>query len=99
MDFNNIRQEVLKIITLTKSDVWAYEKEWRVVSRLRNKTIPYEILPFAPAEIASVYLGCRMDHNNKNEVISIMRLKYPTARIFQADKHERNFSLVFKELI
>ena len=35
----------------------SYEKEWRVVSGLRNKSNEYEIIPFNPQELAAVYLG------------------------------------------
>src|SRR5271154_5206616 len=47
-DFERLCHEMVEVITLTKSDVWAYEKEWRIVSALRDKTKSYEILPFHP---------------------------------------------------
>jgi hypothetical protein len=38
LDFGAAREEWIKTITLTKSEVWAYEREWRIVAGLRDKT-------------------------------------------------------------
>jgi hypothetical protein len=62
---------------------------------LRDKTQTYEILPYTPEEVGEVYLGCRMADDVKAEIIEITRRKYPKARIFQAEKHERKYELVF----
>jgi riboflavin synthase alpha subunit len=32
--------------TLTKSDVWSYEEEWRIVSGMRDKKKDHEIITF-----------------------------------------------------
>jgi Protein of unknown function (DUF2971) len=99
MDFNESLNGLLATITLTKGDVWAYEKEWRIIASLRNKSRTYEILPFAPEEIGAVYLGCRIATIDKNEIIAITRSKYPKAKIFQAEKHPTDFSLIFHEIL
>jgi hypothetical protein len=64
-DFERLCHEMVEVITLTKSDVWAYEKEWRIVSGLRDKTKSYEILPCHPEEIGAVYIGCKMTDPDK----------------------------------
>jgi len=98
MDFDKARKHVLETITLTKSEVWAYEKEWRIICALRNKTQSYEILPYAPEEVGTVYLGCKIAKDDKEEIIEITRHKYAKAKIFQAEKHEREFALSFREI-
>jgi len=98
MDFDAALRETLNTITLTKSEVWAYEREWRIVTTLRDKAQAHEILPFAPEEVGAVYLGCKIDENDKNEIIAITRRKYPQAKIFQAEKHEREFALAFRDI-
>jgi len=37
MDFDKARKEIIENITLTKSEVWAYEKEWRIIASLRKE--------------------------------------------------------------
>jgi hypothetical protein len=98
MDFDKGGKELRETITLSKGDVWAYEKEWRIIYALRDRTQSYEILPFAPEEVGAVYLGCKIAKDKKEEIIEIMRNKYPKANIFQAEKHDREFALVFREI-
>ena len=88
--------ELFDMITLTKSKDWEYEKEWRVVTSMRDKFKDYEILRFPPEEVAAIYLGCRTTDESKREIIEIANDKYPDAKIYQARKHEREFSLVFE---
>ncbi|HXY99199.1 MAG TPA: DUF2971 domain-containing protein [Stellaceae bacterium] len=97
-DLDAAKKAVYETITLSKSDVWSYEREWRIVTGLRDKTKPFEILPFAPQEIGAVYLGCKMTDRDRQEIIGISRQKYPTAKIFQAVKHESEYALNFTEI-
>ena len=97
LDFYEARARVLETITLSKSEVWSYEKEWRIVAALRDKTLDHEILPYAPEEVGAVYLGCRMAAEDRSEIVDITRL-YRSATIFQAEKHEGEFALRFDEV-
>lgn len=97
MGLNPFTRKVLDTITLTKSNVWEYEKEWRIISSLRDKSQTHEILPYAPEEVGAVYLGCKISAGDKAEVIDITKAQYPTARIFQAQKHPEEFRLIFTE--
>lgn len=98
LDAEKGRTAILDTLTLSKSEVWAYEREWRVWATLRDKTCTYEIIPYAPEEIGAVYLGCKIDKHDKGEIIEITRRKYPRAKIFQAEKHDKEFALVFCEI-
>jgi hypothetical protein len=98
LDFYEARMNVLETITLSKSVVWSYEKEWRIVASLRDKALDHEILPFAPEEVGAVYLGCKMTPESRGEIIAVTRGLYPNAAIFQAEKHQGEFSLMFCEV-
>jgi hypothetical protein len=98
MDLAKALKEAVDIITLTNSEVWAYEKEWRIIAGLWNKTQSYEVLQFAPEEVGAVYLGCKIAKNNKEEIIDVTSRKYSKAKIFQAEKHNRAFVLIFREI-
>ena len=98
MDLNEATENVLDTISLSKSEVWAYEREWRVIAGLRDKTQKYEILPFAREEIGKVYLGCRMANESRQEIINVTRCMYGTATIYQTEKHGTEFALTFREV-
>jgi hypothetical protein len=98
MDSERGPTEIRETLTLSKSEDWAYEREWRVCATLRDKTQTYEILPYAPEEVGEVYLGCKIAADMKAEIIGITRRNYPKARIFQAEKHDSRFELVFREI-
>lgn len=98
MGHEAVTKAVYETFTLSKGKVWSYEKEWRVVASLRDKTKKYELLPFAPQEVGAVYLGCKMAEVDRCEIIEMVRCKYPEAKILQAKKHDRKFALIFDDL-
>jgi hypothetical protein len=65
---------------LSKSEHWAYEKEWRVFippQNILNPIVPkspdgneilFDLLTFNPKEISSVYFGCRMFADDKDKI-------------------------------
>jgi hypothetical protein len=93
-----VRLAVLETITLSKSEVWSYEREWRIVASLRDKAQSFEILPYAPEEVGAVYLGCKMTPEDRSEIIDITHSRYAKAAIFQAEKHDSEFALRFEEI-
>jgi hypothetical protein len=99
MGSERARMEILDTIALSKSDVWAYEKEWRVWTSLRDRTQAYEIIPFSPEEIQAIYLGCKMTDSDKVQITDVARTKYPRAKVFMAKKHRSRFELIFEELV
>jgi hypothetical protein len=98
MDLEKVPTEIINIVTLTKSEVWAYEKEWRIIAGLRDKTQSYEVLSYASEGVGAVYLGCNIAIEDKEEIIEVTRRIYSKAKIFQAEKHEREFALTFSEV-
>jgi hypothetical protein len=79
-----------------KSDVWSYEKEWRVWDLLPAKQDTlFSDYPFRPKEVGAVYLGCRMNPDHKKALLTALSQKYPTARVFEARKPADRFQLDF----
>lgn len=91
-------REIHDIFSLTKGKDWKYEKEWRIVSGLRDKSKPYEIIPFAKEEVKAVYLGCKISDENKRTVIDIIKYKYPWAEIYQTKKSNNEYKLLFDKI-
>lgn len=92
------RKQVIDTFTLTKGSAWSYEKEWRIITELRNKTNQFEVIPFAKQEVGGLYLGCRISPEDKEELISIMNEKYPWAPIYQAHCKKEEFALYFEQI-
>jgi hypothetical protein len=78
-----------------KSDAWAYEKEWRVwdlLPRVEEKLHSYYDL--RPDEVASVYLGCRINPDLKVTILRLLSGR-PSSKVFQAHKAADDFRLDF----
>jgi hypothetical protein len=84
-------------LTLTKSDHWSYEKEWRCCSVTKmgdpnNLAEPMELLP---EEIAAVYLGCRMKPEDRDGIVNLIRKRLRHVQLFQARQSDSAFKLEF----
>ena len=77
-----------------KADVWAYEKEWRVLGGWEDEKTTEDI-PFRLKELTAVYLGCRMSDVDREQIKAVVREKYPHAVIHVATKSARRFALEF----
>jgi hypothetical protein len=85
---------VLNKLIFTKSSDWSYEQEWRInFGSGRNKLAKFEDLPFHHLELAQVVLGCRIEDDTKQEIISLVKRLYPHAAIFTAAKSVTDFTL------
>ena len=93
-----ISEYVLNEILLTKSLDWAYEREWRVILTENDPTKDFDLRVIFEEELEAIYLGCRMSHNNKQEIMSIVRTYRKATSIYESLKDNNNFKLLFKEL-
>lgn len=81
-----------------KSSHWAYEKEWRVWTleeRGQELFTDYQLLP---EELEAVYLGCKMEAEQKAAITSLIAQKYPRTQIFQARRPVEEYRLHFDQL-
>lgn len=76
--------------SLTKYEGWAYEREWRYIHHKRGKKIN---LPTPKA----VYLGIRMNEDNKNEILKIANEK--NFNVFQTRPDMSKYSLYFEKIV
>jgi hypothetical protein len=91
-------RKILDEILLTKSLDWEYEQEWRVILNKTGDGL-FDLRSVFEQEIDAIYLGCRMEPENRNEIISLVKNRRQHMRIFSAHKDAREFKLNFKEII
>ena len=93
-----VGEQIFRLLALTKSKDWAYEKEWRVIRYSERQSETYEDISFAPEELGALYLGWKIEEALKPELINIARRKFPKAEIYQARPHPQKFKLEFGKL-
>jgi hypothetical protein len=68
----------------TKSEDWKYEKEWRVIYKVKDvDNKPYSDFKFYPQELASITFGLKMDSKNKNIILALIALNYPHCQRYE----------------
>lgn len=78
----------------TKSDVWAYEKEWRICSgKGRNTCAPHEDLKFGSRELTGIIFGCRIPIEHKLSLLQIIRDAYPHVEVLEAVTANHTYQL------
>ena len=87
-------EDALNDILLTKSKLWEYESEWRMIDQQKEKGT--RLFPSKP--LKEIYLGCRISSQNKSNVLNSV-IKSPTKpKIWQAIESKDEFGLEFTEL-
>lgn len=69
LDERNDIIDILYNAYITKSTVWSYENEWRLIVDENISTYYNNKIPFPYAK--KIYLGCKMDKNNIDELMNI----------------------------
>lgn len=78
----------------TKSHIWAYERERRLVTRRRPGAVgDYEDNLFLPEEIGGIIFGSRALDEDIKAVCEIVSAKYPSASLMQAKLNRDAFDL------
>jgi hypothetical protein len=96
LTLNELCQEYARV----KSDIWSYEKEWRLYDLAPTADPPfYDHCALKPNEIAAVYLGCRIDGAKKASILDIVRQRHQEAAVFQASKAVVKYALEFTRLL
>jgi len=78
----------------TKSNVWNYEFEYRIIMLGGTKIIA----AIPESIITEISLGCRISDINKNEILKIVEEKKFNVPIYQAKKHIEKFELEFEQI-
>jgi len=80
--------------TYTKSSVWAYENEWRVLDKKRAGEEGTSVLrKFQPQELVSVYLGCRILPEDRQRIIGLLDRWEAPVSLFQMRDERIRFEL------
>jgi hypothetical protein len=83
-----------------KSDVWTYENEWRVLDMCHypNKQDDFVDHKFIPKQLQKIFLGCKFDEDNIQDIVELAKNINPEVEILQASKHQHKYELVFKKI-
>ncbi len=86
---------------ITKSDVWAYEAEWRIVAEERTiaqalGTIKTDdgFLTLPPGVLKSIIIGCQASEGSRELVASLVRRHAPDVLVRQATLTNDSYDLV-----
>ncbi len=85
--------------TLTKTTDWEYEKEWRVVTFMRQgESGLYTDYYFNPAELRSVYLGCQISDKDTDDIISLLNYDLSHVHVYRTRMLEQERKLSFEKI-
>ncbi len=83
----------------TKSSVWAYENEWRVLEKKRPGEEGESVLrEFHAQELVSVYLGCRMSSEDSERIKAILVTWQSPVALFQMKDERIRFDLTAEQI-
>lgn len=84
-------EEILSNLT-SKSIIWSYEKEWRLI--IHNQT--NIVVPIPDEIIEEIILGSNVLPEPEKEILSIQNQKYPNAKVFKVEPDDSEFKLNLK---
>ncbi|ATC85919.1 DUF2971 domain-containing protein [Pseudoalteromonas arctica] len=68
----------------TKSEDWAYEKEWRVVYNIKSPSNQrYSDFKFYPEELESITFGPKINPDEKINILKLIENKYSHCKIYE----------------
>jgi hypothetical protein len=94
-----VKEYILNDMLLIKSLDWEHEREWRLILKQQDKTKDFDLRGVFEKEIDAIFLGCRMDVNNKKILLDIVKNKRMNIKVFESFKDIREFKLNFRELV
>jgi hypothetical protein len=91
--------ETWKRLVLTKAKDWEYEHEWRVITKRRHyEQAGFEDTPFSPREISKVFLGCKMEQSERNDILALLSGAFQHVTALQASQDLKYFRLNFERI-
>ncbi|PKN69295.1 MAG: hypothetical protein CVU54_11185 [Deltaproteobacteria bacterium HGW-Deltaproteobacteria-12] len=79
---------------LTKSNLWSYEKEWRIIEHIKG----VGKYSFPPQLLTGVIIGCQMPDANKTKIINWAKNRNPKPLLYKAEVKKREFGLKIKPM-
>jgi len=87
--------ELLSKSLLIKSNVWEYEKEWRVIL---PKTILDEYDNYTAPKISKIYFGVNVSESLINDVINSFKTIYPNIKYIQLKMNDKEYAFIENEI-
>ncbi len=101
-------QNIANILLFSKSDHWKYEQEMRMLHNVKYADeklekldpggYPIYLFEFPTETIMEVILGCQMPKPKREEITALVKEKYPSAKLYQAEMSKTDFDLVIEEI-
>ena len=101
---NILVQESFANKFLCKSKVDSRDKEWRAfktaedAARVTEESQMFEQVKFENNEVRAVYFGAEIIEKSKLEINSLLKRKYPKAKVYQAAANHEKFELNFERI-
>jgi hypothetical protein len=94
------KKEVFEKYCFKKSNHWQYEEEWRVLGIKRNpeEKALYELRSFLPEEFDTIYLGCKMENSDRDEILRCLTGSLSHVQVYQAKKSKTKYELDFEKI-
>jgi hypothetical protein len=86
-----------RLVTM-KARCWEYEKEWRVITLSSAHGDGYDDWRFVPQEISKVFLGCRMRHEDKEDILRLLTGQFRHVEVYQAKQNPIMYRLDFERV-
>ncbi|MBW8311440.1 MAG: DUF2971 domain-containing protein [Rhizobium sp.] len=100
--FTGVGQLDVKALTrrsvYTKSNHWAYEKEWRVYYPLSDKPGLFEYTNLRESEFKAIYFGCRAEPAFIASARALIAQHYPGAAQWVAERRKDAYAVTFREI-
>lgn len=85
-------------VALTKSKLWAHEREWRVYTGKGRTSDAFEDVPFNAKEFDGVIFGIRTAESDRKSFLELIREKYSHAKLLQAKAETITYSITFQKI-
>jgi hypothetical protein len=86
-------------LVFTKSREWEYEQEYRLcIPKFIEEGKDFATNAYHSEELTSVFLGCRMNVQNRDRIIKLAKGINPKATIYKASIMPRAFALDFEKI-
>jgi len=82
---------------LSKSDIWEYEREWRVWAPYEESGSLFCDVPIVEGEIDSIYFGANSERQAINDLIALAR-KSGIDKFFKASKSTTQYGVEFQKI-
>lgn len=79
---------------VTKSSLWSYENEVRILSFAKNK----QVIHFPNDCVSEIVVGFKMDNKKVAEIMDVGKNLYPEAKILRCVKEPKTYSISFERL-